>query len=165
MQAVCEPLQAWPRVGFSTQWFVASHVYAAEQSPELVHGSPVNPTATQIPAVPPPPVTPAADPEPPPEVLEELARKPALAAVDRLVRQCFDDASDRIHEPQRVTVTFGTTDAGRFENVAIKKSSWPDPQVTACVIDSFEEARFESAGRPLRRQSHTFTFSPAHAGH
>ena len=116
----------------------------------------------------PPPFAPVAAPapadDPPAEVLEELSRKPALAAVEPLVRQCFDDARDRVHEPQRVTVTFRTTASGLFENVVIKKSSWPDPLVAACVLDSFEEARFVSTGRASRIQAHTFTFSPADAG-
>ncbi len=104
------------------------------------------------------------DDEPPREVLDALSRRPGLAGVERLVRQCFDDARDRVRTTQRVTVTYETTDGGRFENVVVKRSTWPDPQIAACVLDAFEESRFELPGKPLRHQAYTFTFSPADAG-
>ena len=105
------------------------------------------------------------DPDTPPAVVAELKRKPIIAAVDPLVRQCFKDAADVIHEPQTITVTFSTNDAGRFEDVVIRSSSWQDPQLEACVIDSFEDATFEAPAHILRRQSHTFTFSPVDPRH
>ena len=131
-----------------------------EPPPQLERPAPL--AVPRAPPPPSPPTLPAEDP--PPEVLEALARKPALATVERRVRQCFDDAKDRVREPQRVTVTYAVTDGGHFEDVVIVKSSWPDPQVTACVVDSFEAAQFESPARPSHRQSYTFTFSPAAAG-
>ena len=96
--------------------------------------------------------------------MDEQRRLPILQLIDRLIGQCFTDARERFTEPQRVTVTFNTTLAGGFESVGVGRGSWQDPQLTACILDSLEEARFESPGYALRRQAHTFTFSPADAG-
>ena len=98
------------------------------------------------------------------EVLEELRRKPWLFTVDHMVRQCFADVADRYREPQKVTVMFTCNAAGTFDSVVIKQSSWQDPMLDACILDSFEEARFDPGEGGTRRQSHTFTFSPADAG-
>jgi hypothetical protein len=98
------------------------------------------------------------------EMLEELAKDPMLADVTPMVTQCFLDAKDRTREPQRVTITYGISDAGRFEHVQLKKSSWADPQIDACVLDSFEDAHPVAPLRRGKHLAHTFTFSPADAG-
>ena len=174
--AVLAPFAGLVAVGF---WLLAP-------PPAGVISQPQPPLALPAPLTPPP--TPAVAPAPPPptlplpavtqlvsgppeegddsleEAVDALGRKPGLAGVDRLVRQCFDDARERVHTPQRVTVTYETTDAGRFRNVVIKRSTWPDPQMGACVLDAFEESQFEAPGRALPRRAETFTFSPAGAG-
>ncbi len=97
---------------------------------------------------------------PSPELSPEAKRLPMLAAVEPLVQQCFMDVSDRVRVPIEVMVSFNATSSGGFENIVIKKTSWQDPQVSACIIDAFEDAHFEPSGLTMRRQAYTFTFVP-----
>lgn len=107
-----------------------------------------------------------AEPEPAPvDLSPQVKRLPMIASVQPMVHQCFLDISERVREPMRVTVGFNTTAEGSFESVVIKKVSWQDPHLIACIQDSFEEARFEPSGFVLRRQTHTFTFAGPDAGH
>ena len=87
-----------------------------------------------------------------------------VASVEPLVQQCFRDASDRLREPLKVTVAFSTTAEGGFEGVVIKRASWQEPQLSACVIDAFEDARFEPSGLVTRRRTHTFSFAGLDGG-
>jgi hypothetical protein len=47
---------------------------------------------------------------------------------------------------------------GTYGGVVIKKASWPDPHLASCVLDAFEDARFEPTGFTVKRQTRTFTF-------
>lgn len=141
---------------------------------------PVVPPPTAAPPVaPPPPARPplpvdvvvVAPPNPdeppghPPPLDPARAQRVAmLAAIEPLVHQCFKDLSERVREPLRVTVTFNTTADGRFEGAMIKRASWPDPHLAACITDSFEDASFEGTGTALRRQVHTFAYDRPDAG-
>lgn len=120
------------------------------------------PTAVQV-VAPPPPAPPAAEPKAP-ELSAEAKRLPIIAAVEPMIQQCFRDVSERVQEPMRVTVAFNTTVEGGFENVVLKKTSWQDPNLTACIIDSFEDAHFQPSGFALKRQTYTFTFAAPDGG-
>jgi hypothetical protein len=115
------------------------------------------PAAAAVPAPVPAPVAvePATADEP---------RKPMLEAVRPAVQQCFLDVGERMPAPQKLAVVFDTNPDGTFANVHVKKSSWPDPHLAACVIDAFEETRFEATGTTLRRHAHTFVFTAPDAG-
>lgn len=121
------------------------------------------PLPLAIPVVAPPQEGPEVKP-PPQELSDEARRIPMLAAVEPLVQQCFKDVAERVREPLQVAVAFDTTAAGGFESIVIKKASWQDPHLAACIIDAFEDARFEPSGLVVRRQVRTFTFPRADGG-
>ena len=123
--------------------------------PVLRPGPPPLPIAVEVVAPPPPPPAPIIAP---PILSADARRLPIIASVEPMVQQCFRDMADRVREPMRVTVAFNTTDEGKFDSVVLKKTSWQDPALTACIIDSFQDAHFEPSGVVLRRQSYTFSF-------
>lgn len=116
------------------------------------------------PPPPPAPAPPAPPPPPPVELSEEAKKLPVVAAVEPLIMQCFKDIAGHAKEPMRVTVSFEPTAEGGYANVVIKKISWPDPNLSACVLDSFLDAHFQPTGFPLRRQSRTFTYGYTDGG-
>ena len=123
------------------------------------------PTVVQVVAPPAPAPPPIAAPVlPPPELSPDAKRLPIIAAVEPLVQQCFRDMAEHVREPLRVTVAFNTTTEGGFESVVLKKTSWQDPNLTACILDSFGDAHFEPGGVALKRQSYTFTFAGPDGG-
>ena len=123
------------------------------------------PTAVQVVAPPPPAPPPVvAAMKPPPELSADAKRLPIIAAVEPMVMQCFKDVAENVREPLRVTVAFNTTIEGGFESVVLKKTSWQDPNLIACIIDSFEDAHFEPSELRQKRQSYTFTFGVPDAG-
>jgi hypothetical protein len=104
---------------------------------------------------------------PPPEeepVAPAVPADPVTAGVEPLIQQCFRDVADRVKGPIRVTVAFDPTPGGGYTGVVVKKASWPDPHLTACITDAFEDAKFEPTGFAVRRQTRTFTFGYADAG-
>jgi hypothetical protein len=131
-------------------------------APEL-NGPAASPQPPPQPSAQPSPQPPAAPRPVPPRVDEQPT--PALASVGPLVKQCFEDTRAHLHQPQKLTVLYDTTAAGAFANVEIAQFTWSDPQLTACILDSFEDARFDGGLPPLARQSWTFTFSPVEPGH
>jgi hypothetical protein len=114
------------------------------------------PIAVQVVAPPAPPAPTLLSPE--------AKRLPIIAAVEPMVQQCFRDLADQVREPMRVTIAFNTTLEGSFESVVLKKTSWQDPNLTACILDSFADAHFEPSGLALKRQSYTFTFAGPDGG-
>lgn len=102
--------------------------------------------------------------EPPAPVLPAEPTDPFTASVEPLVQQCFKDVSDRVKDPMRVTVAFDVTAGGGFSGVVVKKASWPDPHLAACIIDAFEDAKFEPSGLQVKRQTRTFAFGYSDAG-
>lgn len=139
---------------------------AVEPEPPAVPVPVPAPAPVEVPVAAPVVVAPPPEPPPPPqpELSPEAKRLPIIAAVEPLVMQCFRDMTDRVREPLQVTVSFNATGNGRFENVVLKKTSWQDPHLTACVLDSFADAHFEPGGAALKRQSYTFTFAVPDGG-
>jgi protein TonB len=142
-----------------------------EPAPEPPRPEPIRPMPPPLPievqvVAPPPP--PAAAPVVVAKRFTDLSpeakRLPIIAAVEPMVMQCFRDVTDHVREPMSVTVAFNTTLEGKFDSVVLRKTSWQDPNLTACIIDSFEDAHFEPGGVALRRQSYTFTFAGPDGG-
>lgn|GEM_PF-2820927 len=113
-----------------------------------------------------PVVAPVAPPPPPPPLplSAEAKRLPVIAGVEPLVLQCFRDMTDRVREPLSVTVQFNTTLEGGYEGAVIKKASWQDPMLSACILDAFADAKFEPTGMVMRRQSYTFALGDDDGG-
>ncbi len=114
----------------------------------------------------PPLASPTKLPAPKPEPTPAAPPKPVadLSAVEPLVQQCFADVIDRVRDSMQVTVVFSTTLEGKFEGISVKKTSWQDPHLTACITDAFEESHFAPTGTALHRQSYTFSFAVPDGG-
>lgn len=94
--------------------------------------------------------------------VEALPRELAapIAAVTPEVLRCFDDHRAHLHEPQRLEVRFTPLPDGGFGGVLV--ATHPNPWVSACVEDVFDEVGFAPTGaETFQPARHTFVFDPA----
>ena len=153
------PIAAAVLVPFAA--LVAFGFWQLKNSPTVVQP----PTALGIEPSPRPAPAPVALPKP--QGIETQPPRPevfSLTRVEPLVHQCFQDVAGRVREPIEVTVSFDTTAEGGFERVVIDKTSWQDPHLMACILDSFEDAPIDRKNLLQGRQTHTFTFNRPDAG-
>ncbi len=90
------------------------------------------------------------------------AAEAAIAAVQPLARQCFDDVSARYPPPQEVKLAFtvrATGTAGALTDGELVSTTIQDPMAEACFLDSLADARFAAPpGAGPERVVHTFSF-------
>jgi hypothetical protein len=84
-----------------------------------------------------------------------------LAAVTPEVMLCFHDERAHHHETQHLKVHFTPTRDGGFS--AVKVPTTPNPWVSACVEDVFDEMRFVPTGaETFQPATFDFVFDPSH---
>ena len=86
------------------------------------------------------------------QVDPELARR-AVAKLEPLVMQCFDDAADRYPGAQSVVLRFNLRGQAQIQSITVQ-----DPWVQACVMDSVLDAHLEALDGGTATLTHPFRF-------
>ncbi|MBX7099696.1 MAG: hypothetical protein K1X89_18410 [Myxococcaceae bacterium] len=132
-------------------------VAVAPPAPQVVEPVAVAP-APPPPAPLPPPVE--GPPDPPERSAQELDRIVVPKAVRAAAKQCLSDMADRVHEKITVSLQWSVNEVGAVQGV-VAKSSWPDPQLEACIEDAFRDGPTFPGATPNRRTRTRLIFDPS----